>query len=246
MSEPKTPELEDDGLGTPVQPDGWTVAQLGSHGLILTCDELQIRLSRANAEKFFDIIEADGLDNVQTDDGFWIEVDADAEDGDVIIKPLHKPGSKTPNHYPGGVVLDTETLADIGVVIDEIESEEEPEVEEPAEAPKVEEPTEEDSEKVKEEVPVDDEDDPDPLKEGVKMAYRRSGKKVKRGFRVTSGIRKGRVVADIKTAHKPRAPAATRMKLRLARKKKKVIRVLKAKRTRRKSLSKRLKRMNAR
>lgn len=82
--------------------------------------------------------------------------------------------------------------------------------------------------------------------EAVKMAYRKSGKKLKRGFRVTSGIRKGRVVASLKTAFKPRAKASTRMKLKIAGRKKKIIRVLKSKRTRKKSLSKRLHRMNSR
>lgn len=82
--------------------------------------------------------------------------------------------------------------------------------------------------------------------EGVKLAYRRSGKKIKRGFRVTSGIRRGRVVANIKTAHKPRAKASTRTKLRLAAKKKKVIRVMRSRITRKKSLSQRIVRMNKR
>ena len=84
------------------------------------------------------------------------------------------------------------------------------------------------------------------VNEGVKLAYRRSGKKIKRGFRVTSGIRRGRVVANIKTAHKPRAKASTRTKLRLAAKKKKVIRVMRSRITRKKSLSQRIVRMNKR
>lgn len=82
------------------------------------------------------------------------------------------------------------------------------------------------------------------LEEGVKRAWRRSGKKIKRGFRVTSGIRRGRVVANIKTAYKPRAKASTRTKLRLAAKKKKVIRVLKGRITKRKPLHKRLVKLN--
>lgn len=94
-------------------------------------------------------------------------------------------------------------------------------------------------------IEIDEEIDEDEVMEGVKMAYKRSGKKMKRGFRVTSGIRKGRVVTNIKTAHKPKAKASTRTKLRLARKKKKSIRILKSKRTRKKSLSKRVARMNA-
>ena len=85
-----------------------------------------------------------------------------------------------------------------------------------------------------------------PVKEGVKAAYRRSGKKIKRGFRFTSGYRKGRVVANIKSAFKPRAKASTRMKLSIAGRRKKFVRILKSKRTRKKSLSKRLARLNSR
>lgn len=84
------------------------------------------------------------------------------------------------------------------------------------------------------------------LKEGVKRAYRRSGRKIKRGFRVTSGFRKGRVVSSVKSAYKPRAKASTRMKLKIASKRKKIIRVLKSKRTRKRSLSKRLASLNKR
>lgn len=84
------------------------------------------------------------------------------------------------------------------------------------------------------------------IEEGVKRAFRRSGNKIKRGFRVTSGFRKGRVVSSVAGAFKPRAKASTRMKLRIASRRKKVIRVLKAKRTRKKSVSKRLARMNSR
>lgn len=222
-------EVIENGRGTPVEVDGWSVAQLGNHGIILSCDDLQIRLSRANVEKFFDLVIDEKIDNVQTDDGFWIEVDADAEDGDVIITPLYK-SDKIKNPYPDGVVMDEKALRDIGITLEDSPEPEVPEL--PVEVPPVEEPAGEENE---EEI----------VEEGVKMAYRRSGKKLKRGFRVTSGIRKGRVVADIKTAHKPRAKASTRAKLRLARKKKKVVRILKSKRTRRKSLSKRLKRMNS-
>jgi hypothetical protein len=89
------------------------------------------------------------------------------------------------------------------------------------------------------------EETPDvPVEEGVKRAYRRSGKKIKKGFRVTSGYRKGRVVASLKTAYKPRAKASTRMKLSIAGRRKKFIRLLKSRRTRKKSISKRLRRMN--
>lgn len=84
------------------------------------------------------------------------------------------------------------------------------------------------------------------ISEGVKRAYKRVGKKIKRGWRVTSGFRKGRVVSNPKTAFKPRAKAKTRMKLRVAAKRKKIVRLLKSRITRRKSVSKRLRMMNKR
>lgn len=122
--------------------------------------------------------------------------------------------------FPNGVMLDDKTLAEIGI-------------ERPEEA--------EDAEATEDTIEADDE-----LKEGVKRAFRRQGKKIKRGWRVTSGFRKGRVVASPKSAFKPRAKAKTRMKLKVAAKRKKIVRLLKSKITRRKPLSKRLRMMNKR
>jgi len=174
-------------------------------------------------------------------DGFQLKLDIDelnkffdiAEDGSpgeikdqngrvVLVEPtdvsivLTRTGDDV---YPNGVVLDLKTLKELGIEQKEIESE------------------------------LDDGDEPiddkiDQVKEAVHTAYRRAGKTIKRGFRVTSGYRKGRVVANIKTAYKPRAKASTRMKLSIAGRRKTIIRVLKSKRTRKKSLSKRLVRMN--
>ena len=95
-------------------------------------------------------------------------------------------------------------------------------------------------------LPVDvfSEVDDEPIIEGIRPAFRRVGSKIKRGFRVTSGRRKGRVVVDPKTANKPPIAGNTRAKLRAAAKRKKLIRALKAKLTRRKSASIRLRRMN--
>lgn len=121
-------------------------------------------------------------------------------------------------NYPNGVILDGKTLKLLGIE----EHEEQPE----------------------NDTDADGSDDTMKVSEGIKSAYRRSGKKIKRGFRVTSGFRKGRVVASAKAAFKPKAPARTRAKLRIAARKKKIIRILKSKRTRKKSLSKRLVRMN--
>lgn len=86
--------------------------------------------------------------------------------------------------------------------------------------------------------------DDDDLTEGVKPAFRRVGTKIKRGFRVTTGRRKGRVVSSPDVANKPPAKALTRAKLRAAAHRNKLIRALKSKLTRRKSASIRLRRMN--
>lgn len=176
-------------------------------------------------------------------DGFSVKFDGDnldkffdiVEDGQpgevkdhdgkvVLVEPsddgivLARHGDKV---YPEGVLIGLAELKHLGIEHFEQEHESDPE---------------EDGDQDTEEVTID---------EGVKTAYRRAGKKIKRGFRVTSGFRKGRVVATAAGATKPRAKASTRAKLRLARKKKKVIRILKSKRTRKKSLSKRLARMNS-
>ena len=173
-------------------------------------------------------------------DGFQLRINIDelqkffdiAEDGEpgeirdqnghiVLVEPtensivLTRTGDQV---YPSGVVLDLATLNDLGIE----EHKPEAEIEEPK-----------------------DGDTINSVEEGIKAAYRRSGGKIKKGFRVTSGYRKGRVVANAKTAYKPRAKASTRMKLSIAARRKKVVRVLKSKRTRKKSLSKRLVRMNA-
>lgn len=174
-------------------------------------------------------------------DGFQLKLDIDelnklfdiAEDGEpgevrdengniVLVEPTENSIVLTRVNdeiYPSGVVLNLKTLKDMGIEQGD---------------------------------PKDDKDTAasdvtmNPVEEGVKAAYRRVGKKITRGFRVTSGYRKGRIVANMKTAFKPRAKASTRMKLSIAGRKKKFVRILKSKRTRKKSLSKRLARMNAR
>lgn len=98
-------------------------------------------------------------------------------------------------------------------------------------------------------LPIEDfteyeEDAAAPIIEGLRPAFKRVGKKIKRGFRVTSGRRKGQVVSNPSTAYKPPIAASTRNKLRIAAKKKKLIRALKSKMTRKKGISIRLRRMN--
>lgn len=88
------------------------------------------------------------------------------------------------------------------------------------------------------------ESDETPVIEGVRPAFRRVGTKIKRGFRVTTGIRKGRVMASPAGANKPQAKALTRAKLRAAAHRNRLIRALKSKLTRQKSASIRLRRMN--
>lgn len=173
-------------------------------------------------------------------DGFQLKMDVDqlnkffdiAEDGEpgeikdengkvVLVEPTNDSIVLTRVNdpvYPSGVILDLKTLKELGIEAGGPEEDEDG---------------------------ADEEDTIDKVSEAVKAAFRRSGKKIKKGFRVTSGYRKGRVVANIKTAYKPRAKASTRMKLSIAGRRKKLVRVLKSKRTRKKSLSKRLARMNA-
>ena len=196
-----------DDIG-PATPDGWSIGHLAQHGMILSCDGFQLKLDIEELHKFFDIAE-DGSPGEIKDQNSKVILVEPTDDSIVLTRT----GDEV---YPNGVVLDLDTLKEIGVEQDESEQAE------------------------KDDTIATDVD------EAVKMAFRRSGGKIKRGFRVTSGIRKGRVVANMKTAFKPRAKASTRMKLKIASRKKKVIRVLKSKRTRRKSISKRLHRMNSR
>lgn len=83
-----------------------------------------------------------------------------------------------------------------------------------------------------------------PIIEGLRPAFRRVGGRIVRGYRVTSGRRKGQVVADPATAHHPPVPGRTRAKLRAAAVRKRLVRALKAKLTRRRSVSIRLRRLN--
>lgn len=192
----------------PSTPDGWSIGHLAQHGMILSCDGFQLKLDIDQLHKFFDIAE-DGAPGEIKDQNSKVVLVEPTEDSIVLTRT----GDEV---YPHGVVLDLDTLKEIGVEQDDSEEQEEKD------------------------------DTIATVDEAVKMAFRRSGGKIKRGFRVTSGIRKGRVVANMSTAFKPRAKASTRMKLKIASRKKKVIRVLKSKRTRKKSISKRLARMNNR
>jgi hypothetical protein len=176
-------------------------------------------------------------------DGFQVKLDINelnkffdiAEDGEsgeikdqngkiILVEPtddsivLTRTGDET---YPSGVTLDLDTLKEMGVELEEIEDDDEDQDDEAAE-----------------------DDTIGNVEEAVHRAYRRAGGKIKKGFRVTSGYRKGRVVANLKTAYAPKAKASTRMKLSIASRRKKIVRILKSKRTRKKSLSKRLRRMN--
>jgi hypothetical protein len=201
----------------PVVPeDGWNVGHLAHHGILLTCDGFSMKLDIDQLNILFDLAEdgASGEVRDHDDNAVYVEV----SDSGII---LSRDGDKS---YPQGIMLDLKTLKEMG-----IEQHDGPEDNPDTDA-------------------EGDTIDPDAevmapgneIKEGVKRAYRRTGNKLKRGFRVTSGFRKGRVVASAKSASKPRAKASTRMKLRLAGRRKKIIRILKGKRTRMRSASKRL------
>lgn len=269
----------------PAVPDGWSVGHLSNHGVILSCDGFSMKLTIDALNDFFDIAEDGEPGEIKDQNGDVILVEPT---DDSII--LTRTGDEV---YPSGVTLDLETLADLGIVQDEGDPEEDDEsegndvtidpIDEAVKFGKKDDsgsiPVLLNGEKIGEitssgydrvmrrsasggyEVyithngkKIKDSDMilgdlkrrlENKLREGVKTAYRRAGKKIKRGFRVTSGFRKGRVVSSIKNAFKPRAKASTRMKLKIASRKKKLVRVMKSKRTRKKSLSKRLVRMNA-
>ncbi len=205
----------------PIEPffpeDGWNIGILADLGVLLSCDGFSLRLDDHNLNRLFDLAEDGEFGEVRDHSGRIIEVDP-ADDG-IVVKV------RGDDSFPTGLLLDLDTLKEIGIEQHE-EAEDEPESE------------------------FDDLDagdtvaEFDELDEGLKRAYRRSGKKLKRGFRVTSGFRKGRVVANARSAFKPRAKASTRMKLKLASRKKKFVRLLKGKMTRRKPTSKRLVRLN--
>jgi hypothetical protein len=217
--------------GVPTIPDGgWNVGHLANLGMLLSADDFSIRLDDTNLDILFDIAESGDPGEIRDHSGRIIEV-VPTEDS-IILTPRDDPD------FPNGIVLDIATLKEMGI--------EQWEEDDPA--------SEFDSLEDNDTVSSDDLaqgnydalDDDEVIAEGIKRAFRRSGKKIKRGFRVTSGFRKGRVVASAAAAYKPRAKASTRMKLSIAARKKKLIRILKGKRTRRKPSSQRLARMNKR
>lgn len=211
---PPTEDVEAKSDIGPKTPDGWSVGHLAQHGMILSCDGFQLKLEIDELHKFFDIAEDGTPGEVKDQNGKIILVEPT---DDSIV--LTRTGDTV---YPNGVVLDLDTLKEIGIEQDSAEKDSE------------------------EDDTMKDIDNMNDIEESIKPAFRKSGGKIKRGFRVTSGLRKGRVVANLKTAFKPRAKASTRMKLKIASRKHKVVRILKSKRTRKKSLSKRLHRMNSR
>lgn len=205
----------------PVAPDGgWNVGTLAYMGILLTCEGFTCRFDMDNLEKFFDLVENNWQGNIRDDDGTVVRVIPD-DDGIVLIR-------KGDENYPFGLILDLGTLKEMGIEAYDEDDEDDPES------------------KFDSLDSGDKIDEFDPIDEGVKRAYRRVGKKIKRGYRVTSGFRKGRVVSSPAGAYKPRAKASTRSKLRIAANRKKIIRVMKGKRTRRQPTSRRLVRMNKR
>ncbi len=223
------------GTEPSVPEDGWNVGHLANHGILLSCEGFSMKLDIDQLNILFDLAE-DGESGEVKDhkgDAVYVEVLDDK-----IV--LSRQDDKT---YPHGVVVDLKTLKEMGIEEHEADEAAAPAQDETDE----EEPQpDEDSEADEDDDTIDPSDDEEELKEGVKRAFRRQGKKIKRGFRVTSGHRKGRVVANIRNAFKPRAKASTRMKLKVASRKKKIVRIMKAKRTRMKPVSKRLVRMNKR
>ena len=218
--------------GVPVIPNGgWNVGHLANLGMLLSSDDFTLRLDDTNLDILFDIAESGDPGEIRDHLGRIIEI-VPTQDS-IILTP------RNDADFPNGIVIDMATLKEMGIEQWEEEQEDDP-------------TSEFDSLEDNDTISNNDLNHPgydaldEVIAEGVKRAFRRSGKKIKRGFRVTSGFRKGRVVSSAKAAYKPRIKASTRTKLRLAGRKKKLIRILKGKRTRRKSSSQRLVRMNKR
>ena len=220
--------LEVNDVSPAVPADGWDVGHLANLGILLSCDGFSARFDEYNLNLMFDAAEALEPGEVRDHEGRIIDV-VPQDDG-IVIKV------RDDLEYPYGLLIDLGTLKEMG--IEQYEEEVEDEFD----------PTSE-FDPIGSGVTVAPDNELDTLaslEEGLKRAYRRTGKKIKRGFRVTSGFRKGRVVASPKSAFKPRAKASTRMKLKVAARRKKIVRILKAKRTRMKPTSQRLVRMNQR
>lgn len=208
-----------EGTDAPITPEGgWNVGHLANLGILLSCDGFSARFDLHNLNLIFDAAEANEFTQVRDHEGQMIDV-TPTDDG-IILEPHDN------LEFPNGLMLDPETLKEMGIE-------------------QYEEDTPDDPASEFDPLAADDTVDQfDPLSEGIKRAYRRVGKKIKRGYRVTSGFRKGRVVASAAAAFKPRIKASTRSKLRIAAKRKRVIRILKGKLTRRKPTSQRLARLN--
>jgi hypothetical protein len=211
--------------------DGWNVGHLANHGILLSAEGFSLKLDLDQLNALFDLAEDGESGEVMDHKGQPVYVEV--QDDKII---LTRDNDET---YPHGVIVDLDTLKEMG-----IEQHEDSQPVGDEEAPTEERP--EDEEEPEEVDDTIDSDEEEEIQEGVKRAFRRQGKKIKRGFRVTSGFRKGRVVANIKNAFKPRKPARTRTKLKIAARRKKIVRILKSKRTRRKPVSKRLVKMNKR
>lgn len=83
------------------------------------------------------------------------------------------------------------------------------------------------------------------LSEGAKRAFKRVGKTIKRRFRCTTGLKKGKVVSDPKLCAQRKDPKKVRVGRKVARTRK-GIRIRKSKISKRTSMSKMVTRMNKR
>lgn len=206
-----------ENVAQPVVPEGgWNVGHLAHSGILLTCDNFSMKLDIDQLNVLFDLAEDGESGEVRDHDHNVVYVEV----GDSSII-LSRDGDV---NYPSGIVLDLGTLKEMGI--------------EQHDGPEDGGETGADGDTIESDAVVMAPGNE--IEEGVKRAFRRSGNKIKRGFRVTSGFRKGRVMASARSATKPRAKASTRMKLRLAGRRKKIVRILKGKRTRKRSPSKRL------
>jgi hypothetical protein len=181
----------------PVTPeDGWSVGHLANHGMLLSCDGFTLKLDIDQLNKLFDLAEDGESGEIKDHAGEAVYVEVD--------HPRIILSRNNDDTYPEGVVLDAETLKEMGIEQHEQEREQQPEK-----------PEDKDAE--------GDTMDNGELEEGIDADDQPTKKS--RGFKITSDFRKGQKVA----AELPKTK--TRIKPHLASRGRRIVRLLRGRRT---------------
>jgi hypothetical protein len=94
--------------GTPAIPDGgWNVGHLANLGLLLSCENFSIRIDLANLNALFDIVESGEIGEIRDHDARIVEVDP--TNGSVVLTV------RGDTDFPNGLVLDPDTLKEMGI-----------------------------------------------------------------------------------------------------------------------------------